>query len=139
MIIIMVYENDCLNLMKIITMLGTKAIKLTSFKNRSIVVYIFEKQNQRHRSTQPGNAVVLCRYGDINNFNLLIIKHTLYRHFSCNTVDVKVLYRGTMGNAVRQLLIRISIRVVSGYRGNRSPGYGLFPNGSVVKWKGKPT
>ena len=121
MIIIMVYENDCLNLMKIITMLGTKAIKLTSFKNRSIVVYIFDKQNQRHRSTQPGNAVVLCRYGDINNFNLLIIKHTLYRHFSCNTVDVKVLYRGTMGNAVRQLRIRISIRVVSGYRGNRSP------------------
>ena len=51
MIIIMVYENDCLNLMKIITMLGTKAIKLTSFKNRSIVVYIFDKQNQRHRST----------------------------------------------------------------------------------------
>ena len=43
-----------------------------------------------------------------------------------------------MGNAVRQLRIRISIRVVSGYRGNRSPGYGLFPNGSVVKWKGKP-
>ena len=78
----MVYENDCLNLMKIITMLGIKAIKLTSFKNRSIVVYIFDKQN--HRSTQPGNAVVLCRYGDTNNFNLLIIKHTLYRHFSCN-------------------------------------------------------
>ena len=120
-------------------MFGTKVIKLTSFKNRSIVVYIFDKQNQRHRSTQPGNAVVLCRYGDIDNFNLLIIKHTLYRHFSCNTVDVKVLYRGTMGNAVRQLRIRISIRVVSGYRGNRSPGYGLFPNGSVVKWKGKPT
>ena len=121
MIIIMVYENDCLNLMKIITMLGTKAIKLTSFKNRSIVVYIFDKQNQRQRSIQPGNAVVLCRYSDINSFNLLIIKHTLYRHFSCNTVDVKVLYRGTMGNAVRQLRIRISIRVVSGYRGNRSP------------------
>ena len=43
MIIIMVYENDCLNLMKIITILGIKAIKLTSFKNRSIVVYIFDK------------------------------------------------------------------------------------------------
>ena len=135
---IMVYENDYLNLMKVIIMFGTIVIKLTSFKNRSIVVYIFDKQNQCHRSTQPGNAVVLRRYGDIDNLNLLIIKNILYRHFSCNTVDVKVLHRGTMGNAVRQLRIRISIRVVSGYRGNRSPGYGLFPNGSVVKWKGKP-
>ena len=47
------YENDYLNLMKIIITFGTKMIKLTSFKNRSIVIYIFNKQKQRHRSTQP--------------------------------------------------------------------------------------